>query len=105
MQAGEAWGMCQVAAWGLLGVEQKSWGRVSRLWAQWAEGCYESFGGNGLPKAISPLMWWEGAMMTSVLRDHLSTAHFLLCPSISQAQKSEAGVGGTEIGYQLELCR
>ena len=102
MQAGEAWGMCEVAAWGLLGVEQKSWGRVSRLWA---EGCYESFGGNGLPKAISPLMWWEGAKMTSVLRDHLSTAHLLLCPRISQAQKSEVGVGGTEIGYQLELCQ
>lgn len=31
MQAGEAWGMCEVAAWGLLGVEQKSWGRVSRF--------------------------------------------------------------------------
>lgn len=72
---------------------------------QWQEGCYEAFGGDGVPKAISPLMWWEGAMTTSVLRDCLSTAHLLLCPSISQAQKSEVGVRGTEIGYQLKLCQ
>ena len=43
--------------------------------------------------------------MTSVLRDHLSTANSLLCPSISQPHKSEVGVGGTEIGYQLKLCQ
>ena len=90
---GAPWSGAEVLGEGLQVVGTVGRRMLWKLWWKWSSQSYQS------------LDVVEGAMMTSVLRDHLSTAHLLLCPSISQAQKSEVGVGGTEIGYQLELCR